>query len=118
MSLRLNKVNSLVKKIVSQIISQGLDSSELRMYLYTVTQVKVTADLHSAEIYVSVLGGNDSKTGYQLLCRKLKKIQQIFATRIRLKYTPKLHLNLDESAEYAFHINEVINKIHEQESKH
>ena len=37
------------------------------------------------------------------------------ATKIRLKYTPKIHFKFDDSLEYASHINDLINKIHDEE---
>lgn len=112
MSERIKKVNSLSQKIISEIIQKDINFSDSSV-LVTVTEVKSSYDLKHAEVFVSILGNKEKiETNFDFLCRQLSKIQKIFASKIRLKYTPKLHLKLDESLDYAFHIDSIIKEIH------
>lgn len=118
MSERLNKINSLLKKVISEVICKDLENPKLRLYLYTITHVKTTPDLQTAEVYVSVLGDEQkSKEGFEMLCKHLKVIQRLVAAKIQLKYSPKLHLNYDDSIAYAFKISKIIDDINEPSSK-
>ncbi|EKD28535.1 MAG: Ribosome-binding factor A [uncultured bacterium] len=116
MSERLKKINSLLKKILSEIINNEIDFAGKTSFFYTVTEVKVTPDLHYADVFISVLGTKEkSDVGYSKLCKRLKQIQHLLATRIQMKFTPKITFKLDSSFDYAFHITEVLNKIKENE---
>ena len=50
MNDRMNKVNTMLKKAVSDIILFELNQPELLPYFYTVTHVKCSPDLHVAEV--------------------------------------------------------------------
>ncbi len=112
----MKKVNSLIQKIVGEIVQTEITSDKVHAFFYTVTKVTTSADLHYASVYISVLGDQDkAHEGFAILCKQRKIIQRIFATKIRLKFTPKLHLEFDDSALYASRIENIINKIHEND---
>jgi len=112
MSSRMNKVNILLRKVVSEIILFELNQPELTRYFFTVTKVKCAPDLQNAEAFISVLGDTDqTQQGFVLLCRNLKRIQRLLGPRLKLKYTPKLFLKLDQSAAYAQKISKRINEV-------
>ena len=116
MSERLKKVESLIHKIVSDIIQKEIQIPRGKNYFYTVTDVTVTPDLDVARVYVSVLGAGDTaEEGFAYLCHGLHRIQKIFSSRIRLKYTPKLQLFSDHTSEYASKIDNLIREIHKDE---
>ena len=116
MSERLKKVDSLIHKIVSDIIQKDIQVPKGKNYFYTVTDVEVTPDLDVARVYISVLGSREkAEEGFTYLCHALHRIQKLFSGRIRLKYTPKLQLFLDHTSEYAFKIDHLIREIHKDE---
>jgi ribosome-binding factor A len=118
MSQRLKKINSLLQKIISEIIQKDLDFTDIRSHFYTVTGVKVSADLQHAEVYVSVLGNAETaEKGFRMLCRRLHRIQCLMSPKIRMKYTPKLHLVKDDTFAYASRIESILNRIHEEENE-
>lgn len=122
MSDRMNKVNNMLKKVISEIILLEVQNSfDGQMFFYTVTGVKCTPDLRDANVFVSVLGDeSQANKGFKYLCRQLKDIQRLMASRIHLKYTPKLFLKFDETALNAEKIESLLHKVKdsdEQDSK-
>ena len=113
---RINKINSLSQRILGQILEKDIDLPAAREFLYSVTDVKVSRDLKNAEVYISVLGAKDkTEEAFLKLNRQIFKIQMLYGERIRLKFTPKLHLNLDTTAEYAERIDRLIHEIHKKD---
>jgi ribosome-binding factor A len=60
--------------------------------------VDVSGDLHSAVVFISILGNADQqKRGFSLLARHRKRIQGLVGRAIILKYTPTLKFVMDDS---------------------
>lgn len=118
MSERLKKVNSNLKKVLSKIIQEDLNNTALKGFFYTVTDVSVSPDLHSAHVYVSVLGTTDSsERGFSLLLKQLKKIQHLMSSRIRMKYTPKITLVKDDTINKAARVEALLNQVKKESSE-
>src|SRR5512141_1055136 len=95
-SLRLQRVRELLKRQIGEVIRREFPVSEAG--LVTVNDVDVSGDLHSAVVFVSILGTNDQqKRGLTLLARHRKRIQGLVGRAVVLKYTPKLRFLIDES---------------------
>lgn len=113
--LRVEKVQELMKKEISQIVQREL--KDPRIGFVTVTSVECTGDLREAKIYVSIMGSEqqvkDSWTG---LNRGLGFIRREIGKRIRLRFTPELTFELDKSLDYSAHIQELLLKIKAEET--
>ena len=95
-SLRIQRVNELLKRAVGEAIRQELPVAEAG--LVTVNEVDVAGDLKTATVYASVLGNPDQqKRGFALLEQNRPRIQDIIARSVVLKYTPVLRFVLDDS---------------------
>ena len=95
-SLRLQRVRELLKREIGEAIRREFQVSDAG--LITVNDVEVAGDLHSALVFVSILGSADQqKRGFSLLVRNRKRIQGLVAGAIILKYTPRLRFLMDES---------------------
>jgi len=95
-SLRLQRVRELLKREIGEVIRREFQVSEAG--LITVNDVDVSGDLHSAVVFISILGSADQqKRGFSLLVRHRKRIQGLVAGAIILKYTPRLRFLMDES---------------------
>lgn len=63
-------------------------------------------------MYVSVLGGDEEKKSVmQGLKNANGFIRHLIAERINLRFTPELIFKLDESAEYAIRMDQLMNQI-------
>ena len=97
-SLRLQRVRELLKREIGEVIRRELPVGEAG--LITVNDVNVTGDLHSAAVYIGILGNADQqKKGWALLLRNRKRIQGLVGKAVVLKYTPELRFIIDESIE-------------------
>lgn len=98
-SLRLQRVRELLKRELGEVIRREFPA-DAGPGLITVNDVSVTADLHSAVVYVGILGSAEQrKQGWDLLQRERKRIQGLVGRSVILKYTPQLRFVMDESVE-------------------
>jgi len=114
--LRVEKVQELIKQEISTMILK--DIKDPRVGFVTITQVEVTGDLLSAKIYVSLMGSDEQKAEtWKGLQSSLGFMRSEIGKRIRMRLTPTLSLHLDDSLNYSAHIQELLLKIKEEESK-
>jgi ribosome-binding factor A len=89
-------VRELLKRQIGEAIRREFEVSEAG--LISVNDVDVTGDLHSAVVFISILGSPDQqKRGFALVRRHRKRIQGLVARGIVLKYTPTLRFLMDDS---------------------
>ena len=116
MSLRMKKVNRLIKKELGEILLR--DIKDPKIGFCTVTDVEVASDLRAAYVRVSILG---EKKQREIAVEHLQKasgyIQRILSSRVILRYIPKLNFKLDTTIDHSLRITEIIEKIHEDENK-
>ena len=95
-SLRLQRVRELLRRAIGETIRREFQVSDAG--LITVNDVDVTGDLHSAVVFISILGNPEQqKRGFGLLVRHRKRIQSLVARAVVLKYTPSLRFVMDDS---------------------
>lgn len=114
MSMRANRVGEQMKKELSDIISRKL--KDPRVGFVTVTDVEVTGDLQQAKVFITVLGDDKQK---EETLEGLEKangfIRSEIGQRIRLRKTPEITFEYDESIEYGNRIESIIKKLHEED---
>ncbi|MBD7942653.1 MULTISPECIES: 30S ribosome-binding factor RbfA [Psychrobacillus] len=108
MSMRANRVAEQMKKELGEIIGRKL--KDPRIGFVTVTDVAVTGDLQQATIYITVLNGNRNDT-LKALEKAKGFIRSEIGQRIRLRVTPELLFEYDESAAYGNHIDDLLRQI-------
>jgi ribosome-binding factor A len=105
--LRLQRVRELLKREIGEVIRREFPVSEAG--LVSVNDVDVAGDLHSAIVFVSILGNPDQqKHGLSLLTRHRKRIQGLVARAVVLKYTPTLKFLMDDSVVRGNRVLEII----------
>jgi ribosome-binding factor A len=97
-SLRQQRVRELLKRTVGEILRRELDSESCG--IITVNDVGMANDLHSAMIFVSVLGSDEQKrTAAKRLKSERSRIQYMLGCEVVLKYTPRIKFELDDAIE-------------------
>ena len=108
---RLSRINDEIMKELSQIIRGELKDPRIGA-MTSVIRVETTQDLKYCKVFVSVLGDEKEKEN---VMKGLKNaagfIRRLIAQRINLRYTPEMIFKLDESAEYAIRMDQLINQI-------
>ena len=114
MSLRANRVGEQMKKELTDIIGRKL--KDPRIGFVTVTDVRVTGDLQQATVYISVLGNQEQKENTLIgLAKASGFIRSEIGKRIRLRITPEITFEWDESLEYGQRIETLIHQLHSEE---
>jgi len=110
---RQKRVAQALKQEISTIILQELDDP--RLGFVTVTGVKVTPDLRSAQVMVSILG---DPVGERLTMKALRSaqghIQQGIADRLELRYTPALRFVVDDTVKRSIRLSKIIRDVVEE----
>ncbi|BDG35185.1 30S ribosome-binding factor RbfA [Parageobacillus sp. VR-IP] len=110
MNLRATRVGEQMKKELSDIIGRKL--KDPRIGFVTVTDVRVTGDLQQAKVYISVLGDEEQRQNTLKGLEKAKGfIRSEIGQRIRLRKTPEIFFEIDESIEYGNRIEQLIRQI-------
>ncbi|WP_044893728.1 30S ribosome-binding factor RbfA [Bacillus alveayuensis] len=116
MRLRAARVGEQMKKELSDIIGRKL--KDPRIGFVTVTDVRVTGDLQQATVYISVLGDEEQRQNTLKGLAKAKGfIRSEIGQRIRLRKTPEIYFEIDESIEYGNRIETLIKQISDEEQQ-
>ncbi len=97
-SNRLDKIADLLKKELAVLIQKEV--RDPRVGMVSVTAAKVTRDLAWAEIYVTILGTEQSGTveeGVEVLNHAAGYLRSLLAKNLNLRTTPKLRFLYDDS---------------------
>jgi ribosome-binding factor A len=94
------------------------EARDPRLVGVTITGVKVSADLQLAHVYYSVLGAEDEWSAVQAALQHAKGyLRTQVAERIQLRFAPELIFHADHSAEYGQRIDQLLDRLHEDESR-
>ena len=108
---RMRRVDEAVRAVLSEAIAKDL--RDPRVGFVTVTGVKTSPDLRHARVYVSVLGDEDVRSQSLAGLRSAHGfLQGRVASELRLKHTPMLEFDYDESVDRAMRLS----KLMEEES--
>jgi ribosome-binding factor A len=77
-------------------------------HMITVPEVRVSADLRLATIYVMPLGGRDAKDVIDALERNSRYVRGEIARRVNLKFAPEIRFRIDERFDEAERIEKLL----------
>lgn len=110
MNLRAHRVAEQMKKELGEIISRKI--KDPRVGFVTVTDVQVTGDLQQAKVFISVLGNEEEKENtLKGLAKATGFIRSEIGQRIRLRKTPEISFEFDESIQYGDKIEKLLKEL-------
>ncbi|MGN2664092.1 30S ribosome-binding factor RbfA [Bacillus altitudinis] len=116
MSMRATRVGEQMKKELGDILGRKL--KDPRIGFLTVTDVEVSGDLQIAKVYISVLGDEKKREETLKGLAKAKGyIRSEIGNRIRLRKTPELHFEFDESVDYGNRIESLIAELNTKDDE-
>jgi ribosome-binding factor A len=105
----MRRVDEAVREVLSDAIS--LKVKDPRIGFVTVTAVETSPDLRRARVFVSVLGNaGERKRSMQGLRSAHGILQRAVARELRLKHTPTLEFQYDDTSERGMRIAELIDR--------
>lgn len=109
---RLERVNSLLKRVIAEAMFTVMQGDTVAPGLFTVTGVECGKDLRDATVKVSVFGDDALKnTAIQHLKHNAKRFQQEINRQVKMKFTPRLTFQLDLSLEKGDEVLAILNRL-------
>lgn len=110
----MRRVDEAMRAVLSDAIAKDLQDP--RVGFVTVTGVKTSPDLRHARVYVSVLGDDAARTeSLEGLQAAHGFLQGRISSALRLKHTPALVFDYDESVDRGMRISQLIDDaVHER----
>ena len=107
-SQRQFRVGEIIRKTLVEIFERvEIRDPHLAGISITVSQVVVGPDLKLARVYVMPLGGNNQEKVLEGLERATTFLRKNVASRVSLKYTPRLEFRLDNAFDSSQHIEKI-----------
>lgn len=107
---RMRRVNEAVREVLSSHLAEGL--KDPRIGFVTVTGVDTSPDLRAARVYVSVLGDAAERDAALAGLRSSRGfLQAQIAHELRLKRTPTLSFQYDETVARADRMSRLIDEV-------
>jgi ribosome-binding factor A len=115
MSIRKERVASVIRHELGTMISREYSGGDLGFS--TVTEVRVTADLKLAKVYISVFGNNQQRTMTMVRLEHEKpQIRSMLASHLNMRFTPDLQFYSDTTMDKVENLERLIKKIHDDDS--
>ncbi|HEY7229152.1 MAG TPA: 30S ribosome-binding factor RbfA [Pseudolabrys sp.] len=108
-SQRQLRVGELVRHALADMLARGdVHDPVIEAHMITVPEVRMTADLRLATIYVMPLGGRDAEEVVAAFERHKKALRAEIAHRINLKFAPDIRFRIDDRFAEADRIDKLL----------
>ena len=108
MSLRIKKVNELLRHEVSQLLFKKVDLSGV---FITIISVETSPDLRQAKVKISVIPTEKGEAALRAISQNIFDIQQEINKKLYMKPVPKLRFEIDKVEEKAQEIEKLLGKM-------
>lgn len=109
--MNIDRVNSELCHQISMIVLHELNDPRVDGSMLTVMEVRTTADLKYAKVYVSFMGDpEDAEATFEGLNHCANYIRQLLKTRVKIRTLPALTFIRDTSIAYAAHMTKIIDE--------
>jgi len=103
------RVGELIRHELADMLSRGdIHDPVIEGHMITVPEVRMTADLRLATIYIMPLGGRDEEAVLEALDRNKRYVRGEIARRINLKFAPEIRFRVDERFDEAERIEKLL----------
>ena len=106
MSIRTEQVSTQLQHLIGEIFSRELEIPD--DHLLSVTRIKVSPDLRSAKVFISVFPAESSSKIMKYLKSRKGFIQKIVHENLTMKFSPKLEFLIDEHHQNALEIDRLL----------
>jgi ribosome-binding factor A len=108
-SQRQLRVGELIRHEFADMLARGeVHDAVIEGHMITVPEVRVSADLRLATIYIMPLGGRDEKEVLDALERSSRYVRGEIARRVNLKFAPEIRFRIDERFDEAERIEKLL----------
>ena len=109
-SNRINRINEEIQKELSSLLRTVKDP-RVQDTMISITRVETTPDLRYAKVYVSFLEEGKAKDAMKGLQSAGGWIRREVGNELKLRYTPELQWQADDSITHGAHILDILSKL-------
>jgi len=114
MSNRIQRINQLIKKELSQIILREIEFPQ--DVLVTITRVEISANLIEGNIWISVLPEEKLKRILEILNKNIYFLQQKLNKRLKMRPIPRIRFLEEKKTAEAGKIEELLEELKKNQS--
>lgn len=108
------RVARVVNAEIADLLTKGL--KDPRIGFVSIMGVRMSPDLHYANVYVSLFGSDKEKKSSLIGLRNSAGwVRKQIGGKLRLRVTPEVRFFEDSSLDEVFHLEEVFKELHENE---
>ena len=116
MAHRIERVNALIRKEISELIQRELRDPRLDSFV-AVTEVSTSPDLQRSKIFISSMSGmQDKEKILGVLNAAAGFLRTELAKKVRLRRMPELSFTWDDSIEHGDRILRLIDEVTQQDN--
>lgn len=115
-SNRIGRINEEIQRELSQLI-RSLKDPRVQKTLISITRVDTTPDLRYSKIYISVMDEDRQTEAMRGLKSAGGWLRREIGNSLKLRYTPELVFELDDSLKYGAHMFDLLTKLEAQQAK-
>jgi len=114
-SQRVERVASLIRREVSELLIGGIKDERISQGMVSVTTVEVAGDLKHCKIFVSVFGSEDDRSQAMAGLRSASTyVKGELGRRLKMRRTPEVVFVLDSGLEKGASVLGLLNRLEEQ----
>jgi ribosome-binding factor A len=112
MAHRIERLNSLIRQEISELLQQQVKDPRLDNNFVAVTEVITSPDLKSSRVFVSSISTEEEKKKVlKALSSASGFLRRELSRRLKLRYTPELIFQWDNSIERGDHLLKLIDEV-------
>ena len=112
---RTRRVAEAIKEEVASLLIKGL--KDTRIGFVSVVGARVSSDLHTADIYVSLYGSEtEKKSSLAGLQSSAGFVRRHLGKALRLRFAPEVRFHEDKTLDEVFRLDKIFKQLHEGES--
>lgn len=108
-SLRLQKVNELLRKQLGEIMERELSLKE--GVIITIAKIDTSKDLRYTRMFISVFPEKETHYVTETLKKELSQIQKTLYSKLYMKPMPKLSFEIDTTAQEADKVEKLLKEL-------
>jgi ribosome-binding factor A len=108
-SQRQLRVGELIRHALAEMLARGdVHDPVIESRMVTIPEVRMSADLKLATVYVMPLGGRDAQAVVDALERNKRYLRGEIARHVNLKFAPEIRFRVDERFDEAERIEKLL----------
>lgn len=115
MSIKLERLSHILVEEIGKVLQNEVKDKELKFV--TITDVKIASDLSHAKVYFTLLDENKKEEVSNSLKKASGFIRTKLCNSVEIRKMPELHFMYDESINYATKIENIIDKLKEDNNE-